>query len=182
LRLKIELVNKYITINHLFREKIKDGYAFFVKHRFEDVPSGDTRYVLFENPSHSNIYAHFIAYIVKTLAELYIDLYYDVTITDNGSSLPVTTLYIGHGRMSKCRAEHSGAYSGGNYIGGDVIPGGNSVRAIGDVVVRAIGDVVEIGEEIIIPQNHNLLLAIMNHSDKTTSFGITLVWWEGENP
>ena len=153
-----------------FRKKIEEGKAFAVSHRFEGVASDASVSIYFENPPYSGktVYVQLIR--VTPLANAYLDIYRNATRTGIGTKLTPFNLNMGSPRESVVDVEYGGTYEGGQLAVNETCPGGSGVRAIGEVV--------EVGENIIIPPGHNIVITVTNVSASATDISIKILWYE----
>ena len=153
------------------RQKIIEGKAFSVSHRFENVASDAYVDLLFSNPSGSGKSANLVVIEVITFAQSHVDVYRGVTVTSTGTSITPLNLNLGSANESVVDVEYGGTYSPtGDPALNTVCPGGNRVRAVGGAV--------EVGETAIIPENYNILVRVTNKSDSSTDLSIRILWWE----
>ena len=151
--------------------KIEEGYTFIVAHR-ESLADGASLEVLLENPSGSGRTVHIVIIRCVGAGEGTIEIYRGVTVTTSGSSLTPVNLKIGCPITSVCSAEYGGTYdvSGAQRYVDDVLPGGT--------IVRAVGDAAEVGENVVLEPNNNIMVRLTNVSGTTKNFSIKIVWWE----
>lgn len=159
-----------LGIDTRFAQRIEIGYAFSASHRFEGVPSDESRDVFFENPSTSGRDVNIIAIEVALLGQAWIDIYRDNTRIAGGTRIPVFNLNLGSGIEPKAIPEYGGQYTPGVLAHSTVAPGGR--------LVRVLGSVVEVGERVKVPPGYNLLVRVTNKAGVTTDFSVRLLWWE----
>jgi len=159
-----------LIVNPRFLKKILDGVAFSASNRFEGVANDASIDLLFENPSDSGKKVFLITAEVISFGRGYIDVYRDSGVTVSGTAVEPVNLNFESANESVCNVEYGGTYDLGASVHRTVIPGGSKVRAIGFAV--------EVGESVIIPENHNLLLRFTNKSGAATDMSIRLIWWE----
>ena len=153
-----------------FFYKVEKGYGFAASHRFESVTSGDYRDLLFENPSGSGVKAVIAEIEIVGLAQLYVDIYVNNTVTSHGTAIQPFNLNTGSPIASKMVIEYGGSYTLGDLIYNMVVPGGNRGRAIGGSVA--------IGETVILVPGKNFVMRVTNSSAATTDFSVRALWWE----
>jgi len=159
-----------VIVNSRFLKKILDGVAFSVSHRFEGVADGTSVDLLFENPSGSGKRVFLVAAEAISFGRGHIDVYRDSGVTVSGTTVEPVNLNFESSNESVCNVEYGGTYSLGTSVHRTIIPGGSKVRAIGSAV--------EIGESVVMSENHNLLFRVTNKSGAATDMSIRLIWWE----
>ena len=153
-----------------FRKKIEEGKAFSISRRFEEVASGASVSIYFENPPYSGVNAHIQMIEVVSMAQAFVDIYRDATKTAVGTPLSPFNLNMASPRTSKINAEYGGTYENGELALNTVCPGGSGVRAVGGAV--------EVGENLIIPPGRNIVVVVTNASASDTNISIRFLWYE----
>jgi len=158
--------------NPRFFERIYNGYGFSISYRFENVAADGTADVYFENPSGSGVTVFLIAVECTSLAQGWIDLYRDATVTSSGTELTPVNLNQESDIVSGVSVEYGGTYdiSGATLVHNTVIPGGTKKEAVGTYA--------EVGESVVIPEAYSLLVRFTNKSASATDMSIRFIWWE----
>ena len=104
------------------------------------------------------------------MAQGFVDIYKNVRLVSHGTSLNIFNLNFGCSNSSVAYAEYGVEWEGGERIPDDILPGGQRIRAIGGAV--------ELGESVVIPEDKNLVVAVVNESGQTSSFSVRAIWWE----
>ena len=160
-----------LIVNPRFFHKIYNGYGFSASKRFEGLASDASAETLFQNPSESGRKAYIIAVEVAGLAQAHIDIYDNVSVTDNGTEIQCRNLNLASAITPVCKAYYGGTYTPAEgKIHETVLPGGSRIRALGSQA--------EVGECVVIPENHNMMVRITNKSASTSDFSIRFLWWE----
>jgi len=159
-----------VLTNQRFFKKIEDGSAFSVSNRFEAVAADGTISMYFENPSTSSKKVYVLVVQVVSMAEFWIDIYRDNTITTNGTPIDPVNLNFGSDNESVAYVEYGGVYTTGNRVHNSVSPGGTRIRAIGAAM--------EVGECVLIPPGNNFLVIATNKSASSEDMSIRIIWWE----
>jgi len=154
----------------LLRKKIEEGKAFSISHRFEGVASDASVSIYFENPPYSGKTVYIQLVEVVSLAQAYVDIYRDATRTVVGTPLSPFNLNMASPRSSVIDVEYGGTYENGQLALNTVCPGGSGVRAIGGAT--------EVGENLIIPPGHNIVITVTNASASATDLSIRILWYE----
>jgi hypothetical protein len=159
-----------IIANTLFFKKILEEKGFSISHRFENVASSADVYVYFENPSTSNKKVNIAIIEVVSLAQVWIDIYRNVTVSSHGTSITPMNLNLGSTENSVVTVEYGGSYSFGDPTLNTVCPGGSKQNAVGGTT--------EVGETLIVPSGYNILVKITNKSTASTDLSVRILWWE----
>ena len=133
--------------------KVKDGRAWSCSKRFT-IPAGGSQKVLFANDSDRSV--KLVAVEVVTFSNLAIDIYSDVSVDSHGSKWTATNLNLGSDYMVNAYAEDGGSYSGGTLK--------HQTLAYGGAKNFAVGSLSEVGEGVVIPPSHNIMLELVNLS------------------
>ena len=158
-----------ITSRQLW-QKIVDGKAFSVSHRFTNIASNAEAVMVFNNPSESDRTAYIVIIEVVTMAQAWVDIYRDNIITDIGTAITPMNLNLGSNNTSVMQVGYNGAYVEGTLALNTVCPGGTRVRAIGGAT--------EVGESVVIPPGKNMLVKVTNKSGSAQDLSIRILWWE----
>jgi len=128
--------------------------------------------VLIENPSRSGKDVVILSIVIVGLAQCYVDIYDDVAVTVYGSNITVRNLNLGLSNTHICGAYYGGTYdvTGAEKVHESTVPGGSRQFAIGGLS--------EVGETIIVPSGHNLLVVVTNKSAGASDFSVQLLWSE----
>jgi len=155
-----------------FYPKVKEGYAFSGSKRFESVSADANFSVLIENPSGSGKDVVILSIAVTGLVQCYVDIYDDVTVTAYGNNITIRNLNLGSANTNVCGAYYGGTYSisGAEKVHETVVPGGSKQFAIGGLS--------EVGETVIIPPGHNILIVVTNKSASASDFSVQILWSE----
>jgi len=155
-----------------FYNKVKEGYAFSGSKRFESISSDANFTVLFENPSGSGTDACVLSIAIIGLAQCYVDIYDDVTVTAYGNNITIRNLNLSSPDSHVCMAYYGGTYdiSSATKVHETLVPGGSKQFAIGGLS--------EVGETVIIPSSHNVLIVVTNKSASASDFCVQILWCE----
>lgn len=166
----LQFMDGTIIVNQRFFKKIFEGYGYSISHRFENISSGSSVDVYFENPSASGKNIFIIVIEVVTFAQAWIDIYRNNSVTASGTSITPLNLNMGSSNTSVSYIEYGGTYSTGELAHSSVCPGGSRIRAVGGAT--------EVGETIIINPGGNILVRVTNKSDSSQDMSIRIIWWE----
>jgi len=153
-----------------FERAIDEGMGFSVSHRFTDVSSGDSVIMYFGNPAGSGRIAHIVAIEISVMAQCWADIYRNNTIVTEGVALTPVNLDLESPIQSPMKVLYGGEYTKGNRVHQTVVPGGN--------IVHAVGALSEIGEQVKVSENKNLLVEVINRSGQDNDISIRFMWWE----
>jgi len=182
--LRTELNSANITVQQLnytqllstnvppFYPKVKAGYAFSGSKRFESVSSDANFSVLIENPSGSGKDVVILSIAIIGLAQCYVDIYDDVSVTSYGNNMTIRNLNLESTNTNVCGAYYGGTYSisGAEKVHETIVPGGSKQFAIGGLS--------EVGESVIVPSGHNILVVVTNKSSSASDFAVQILWSE----
>jgi len=168
----LQFTDGTLITNWRFFQKIYQGYGFSISYRFEDVAADGVVEVYFENPSGSTITVFIIVIECTSLAQGWIDLYRDASVTSSGTELTPVNLNQESTNTSEANVEYGGTYdiSGAQLVHNTIAPGGTKKEAVGGLA--------EVGETVIIPAGYSLLVRFTNKSAAATDMSIRVVWWE----
>jgi len=166
----LQFVDETIIYAPRFFYKIYQGYGFSISHRFEDVAADASVNLYLGNPSGSGRKVYIITIDVIALAQCYVDIYRDNSITASGTSITPVNLNFEKTVLSVVNAEYGGTYTTGTLVHSTVVPGGSRIRAIGGVS--------EVGESVIISGGYDFIVKVTNKSASATDLSIRVVWWE----
>jgi len=158
-----------IIYSRLFN-KILEGKAFSVSHRFEGISADASADIFFENPSGSTKNIFIVAVEVGGFGAGWVDIYRDNTVSSSGTQLTPTNLNLSSTNSSVANVEYGGTYTVGTLAHQTVLPGGT--------LVRSLGSIAEVGENVVLPPNNNFLVRITNKSGTTNDYSIRIIWWE----
>jgi len=158
-----------IVVTTKLQKRVEDGYTFLISHRFEGVQPDSVATIYFENPSESGRTSYIVLVEVIALAQVWVDMYRGVTPSDGVSITPVN-LNFTKDITSVVVAKYGVTFTGGTLIYSSVCPAGGKVNVVGGAL--------EVGEVVIVPSGHNILIAITNKSGVTTDLSIRIIWWE----
>ena len=153
-----------------FHEKIKQGRAFSVSRRYTGISNDDTIYMMFENPSDSDVIAYIAAVEVIPDGKSYVDAYRDFEVTAAGELQQPVNERLSSGNTAKCKVYYGGEYSVGSKVHETIAYGGKRNNAVGSLV--------EIGESVVIDPGYRVLFAITNKSGATIDMSIRIIWCE----
>jgi len=155
-----------------FYNKVKEGYAFSGSKRFTSISADANVSILFENPTGSGRDACILSVAVTGLVQCYVDIYEEVTVTTYGNNITIRNLNLESTNTNTCNAYYGGTYniSGAEKVHETVVPGGSKQFAIGGLS--------EVGETVIIPPGHNILIVIINKGASASDFSIQILWSE----
>ena len=166
----LRFVDNTIIVNPRFFKKVYEGRGFTASHRFTGIASGSFIDMYFENPSNSGRTVYIVAIEVTALAQCYIDVYRNNTISSPGTPITPLNLNLGSSNTSVAHVEYGGSYSYGTLAKDTLCPGGSKKEAIGGHA--------EIGESAVIPPGYNFLVHVTNASASSTDIAIEILWWE----
>ena len=155
-----------------FYNKVKEGYAFSGSKRFTSISADANFTVLFENPAGSGKTVAILAITVTGLVQCYVDIYDDVTVISYGNNITIRNLNLESTNTNVCHIYYGGTYSvtGAEKVHETVVPGGSKQFAIGGMS--------EVGETVIIPPGHNMLIVVTNKAASQGDFSIQILWSE----
>jgi len=165
-----QLLDGSVITDTRLSKKIEEGYGFSASWRFENVPDGDFRDILFRNPSDSNRVANVLVVEISSFGQGFLDIYKNNTIIASGTKIEPWNLDLGSPNEAGAFPEYGGNYILGKQIHRDLVIGGTKIRAIGGVA--------ELGEHTKIPPSYNILVRITNKTGAATSFSIEFKWFE----
>ena len=169
-RKMLQLPDGCLSIAPRLAAKILEGCAFSVSHRFEGVASGASEDVYFGNPAGSGVSLYVAVIEVVSFAQAWVDIYRGNDVVSPGTALEPMNLHLGHTRSSAARVEYGGTYGTGKRAHSTVCPGGSRIRAVGGIV--------EVGETVVLPEGHDLLVRVTNKSASAADFSVRIIWWE----
>jgi len=159
-----------LITSHQLWQKIVDGKAFSVSHRFTNIASNAEAVMVFVNPADSDKTAYIVAVEVITMAQAWVDVFHDNDITDIGTRVTPVNLNLGSNNTSAMQVGYNGSYTEGVQAVNIVCPGGSHIRAIGGAT--------EVGESVVIPPGKNILVKVTNKSASAQDLSIRILWWE----
>lgn len=166
----LQFIDGTIIVNQRFFKKIFEGYGYSISHRFENISSGSSVDLYFENPSTSEKNVFIIAVEIVTFAQAWIDIYRNNSITASGTSITPLNLNMSSSNTSVSYIEYGGTYTTGELALNTVCPGGSRIRAVGGVS--------EVGESVIVNPGSNILVRVTNKSADSQDVSIRIIWWE----
>ncbi|MEM3145640.1 MAG: hypothetical protein QW332_06615 [Thermoproteota archaeon] len=162
--------DKTLAINHRLMHYAEIGYGFHLFERYENIANNEIETLYLQNPSNSTRLIYIVGIEISTLAQLFIDVYRNPTITDMGSEIYTLNLRYGHQNTSCLVARKSVSFQSTTPSAKMLIGGGGKTSAIGSFA--------SIGESIIIPPDNALLIQFLNNSGASTSFSVRVLWFE----
>lgn len=162
--------DKTLAINHRLMHYAEIGYGFHLFERYENIANNEIETLYLQNPSNSTRLIYIVGIEISTLAQLFIDVYRNPTITDMGSEIYTLNLRYGHQNTSCLVARKSVSFQSTTPSAKMLIGGGGKTSAIGSFA--------SIGEGIIIPPDNALLIQFLNNSGASTSFSVRVLWFE----
>ena len=161
-------------VDRILGQKILDGKAYITPHRIENLANGSSESIYFSNPSDSGKRIHIIAIIVSSLAQAFLDIYKNPSVTANGTQLTPVNLNLSVNTPSAVYIECGGTYdiSSADKIYEDVIPGGKKNKAVGVLA--------ELGENIVLPAGTSFLITLTNNSGAASSYAVHIIHYEEE--
>ena len=166
----LQFLDGTLIVNARLFKKIYDGYGFSISHRFENVASGDSVEIYFENPANSGRVVFIISIEITTFAQAWADVYRNNSVTSSGTTTTPVNLNFGSNIASVVSVEYGGTYSLGDNVHNTVVPGGSRIRAIGSQS--------EVGEVVIIPEGKNFIVRVTNKSGSSSDISVRIIWWE----
>ena len=148
--------------------KICEGCVFHASKRFVGVTSDSYVDFLLDNKGSKTV--HLIAIELNSTAKAYIDIYKVTSTSSKGTEIKAHCLNFKMHRTPSMKVYYGGSYNLGEVFRETVCPGGSGVFALGSLVV--------IGEAVVIPPNHQLVVRVTNSSAQDIDFSIRIVWWE----
>ena len=150
---------------------IRQGRAFSASKRWVDVAADSSVWMQIKNPVGSSVVVHIAAIECCSSGLFDVDIYSGATITD-ATSISPRNLHKGSSNVSQISIGIDGTLdlTGAQHELETIIPGGTSVRAIGEIS--------EVGEEVILSEGNDLTVVLTNRSDRAGSLSIRAVWWE----
>lgn len=171
------LMNDRAVVTALrIEERIEDGKGFRASFRYDGLADGATTNILIQNPDGSGVEVHVILVEVVTGGSGAIDVYKDVEVTTLGSEIPKVNLNFGSDRIPNAVVTRDNSYTGGELIGQTMVFGG-TVGGKGGV---AVGGLMDVGEKVIIPPGHNILVVFENRAGTDVDVAMRVLWFEDE--
>ena len=149
--------------------KIEEGKAFTSSKRFT-LDSGQTVQIVFNNKSDKRIKV--VAIEVNTEGNVDIDVYDNVSIDSSGNSWTIRNLNLGSDYMTAAEVEDGGTYSGGEPV--------HETVGYGGAKNFAVGSLSEVGEEVIVPPNKNIMIAITNSTTQSFKVSVRFLFYEAD--
>jgi len=156
---------------HVLYDKIREGRAFSVSHRFASVAAGANVTMYFSIPADS-VAVNVVAIEVASTGQGYIEIYRYPDVISGGtqltpinldfSSLVTSTVVTGYG--------YTVDLSSATKALDVVLPGGTKVRAVGSLS--------EVGESVILPPGNSFVVIYTNTAATDEDVSIRIVWFE----
>jgi len=166
----LQFIDGTQIVNPRFFYKIYEGYGFSISHRFEGVGADSSVDLYFENPSDSGRQVFVVVVEIVSLAQAWIDVYRENTVTVSGTALTPVNLNFEKTISSVVNVEYGGTYELGTLTLNTICPGGSKKEAVGGNA--------EVGETVVIPPGFNFLVRVTNKSASATDLSIRILWWE----
>jgi len=157
---------RVVTDTELTR-KIEEGKAFTSSKRFT-INSGESKYIVFNNKSQKKV--KLVSVEVNTEGNIDIDIYDNVDILSSGNKWKIRNLNLESDYMTSVEIEDGGSYSGGELV--------HETIGYGGVKNFAVGSQSEVGEQIIIPPNNNIMIVITNSTTQSFKISIRFLFYE----
>jgi len=148
-------------------KKIEEGKAFSSSKRFELAGNGSVS-ILFNNKSDKEV--KIVSVEIDTEANISIDIYDNVNVVSSGDKWDIRNLNLGSDYMTSVEIE-----DGGNYTGGEQI---HQTIGFGGIKNFATGSRSDVGEEVIIPPNQNIMLVVTNPSSNNINISVRFLFYE----
>jgi len=152
-------------------DKIRNGQAFSVSHRFENVGSGENVTMYFSVPS-NGVTVTIVAIEVVTTAKGSIDIYRYPDVITAGTQITPINLNFGSSNASSVVVGYGYTVdlSSATKAHETVAPGGTRIRAIGSLS--------EVGERVLLPPGNSFIVVYENTDSAAEDVSIRIIWYE----
>ena len=149
--------------------KIEEGKAFTASKRFS-LDSGQTVQVVFNNKSDKKVKV--VSVEINTEGNVDIDVYDNVSIDASGNKWTIRNLNLDSDYMTAVEIEDGGTYSGGEPV--------HETIGYGGAKNFAVGSQSEVGEQVIVPPNKNIMIAITNSTTQAFKVSVRFLFYEAD--
>mgnify|MGYP000551242636 CR=1 FL=1 len=149
-------------------KKIEEGKAFSSSKRFELAGNGSVS-ILFNNKSDKEV--KIVSVEIDTEANISIDIYDNVNVVSSGDKWDIRNLNLGSDYMTSVEIEDGGNYT----VVTRVI---HQTIGFGGIKNFATGSRSDVGEEVIIPPNQNIMLVVTNPTSNNINISVRFLFYE----